>query len=263
MLRLPLSLFLLALLPLSACEQNGSPRLETEADSLAFRVTEGVGGLAAWESLPGLEWEWVVVRDSSELVRTRHVWDKRGDRVRTEWAGGEDSAFVAVFDPVTFSEDAPTGQVALNGAALSGEAATERLVEAHGRFVNDGYWLLAPLKVLDEGVIRDVDRRDGFVRLALSFEGVGLTPGDRYWVDVEPVSGAMTGWAYILEGDTSGVERRWQWIEPAVLDTPRGELSLARMKVSEDERTVILTEPRAIAEIDEAEFTDLSPRMGR
>ena len=262
MSRLPLLALALAL---AACETAPQPpSLTNEADSLAWRVTEGVGGLAAWEALPGLEWQWAVVRDSTETVRTRHVWDKKGDRARTEWPGGADSVFVAVFDPTTFDVDAPEGVVSLNGEPLEGEALRERLVEAQGRFVNDGYWLLAPLKVLDGGVIRSVDREDsGFIRLALSFDGVGLTPGDRYWIDVEPVTGAMTGWSYVLEGDTSGVPQAWEWVQPTTVDTPAGPLTLARMKVSGDERTVILTEPRALAEIDEAEFTDLRPRLGR
>lgn len=246
---------------LVACQPDPVPRLENSADSLAYRVTEGVGGLAAWSSLHGMSWEWAVVRDSVEVIRTRHVWDKQGDRARVEWPAGLDSVLVAVFRPGTFDLEAPTGDVALNGVLLDGEEATARLVDAHGRFVNDGYWLLAPLKVLEPGVRRALDQTTGADRLALSFDGVGLTPGDRYWIEVEPVSGAMTGWSYILEGDTT--LSRWQWADPASLTTEAGLLSLPRMKISDDERTIILTEPTALVELDETEFTDLTPRLRR
>lgn len=252
---LPLCLGLL----LVGCSDPSRPRLETPADSLAFRVTESAGGLAAWEALPGLAFEWAVVRDSAEVARTRHVWDKRGDRVRSEWPAGADSVFVAVYQPSRFDADAPEGQVALNGVALVGPEAAERLTEANGRFVNDGYWLLAPLKVLDPGVRRAVEVRDGLDQLALSFDGVGLTPGDRYWIEVDEVSGAMTGWSFRLE---SGNEGQFDWIEPVTLDTPDGPLTLSRMKVSPD-GGVILTEPSPLFEIDETEFTDLTPRLGR
>ncbi len=227
---------------------------------MAFRVTESAGGLRAWESLPGLAFEWAVVRDSVEVVRTRHVWDKRGDRVRSEWLGGQDSTYVAVFQPSRFDPNAPEGSVALDGLEVVGPEAAERLVEANGRFVNDGYWLLAPLKVLDPGVRRTVEARDGFDRLALGFDRVGLTPGDRYWIEVEDVSGAMTGWSFQLE---SGNEGRFQWVDPVELDTPDGPLFLARTKVSDDGQSLILTEPTALLEIDETEFTDLRPRMKR
>lgn len=246
------------LVGVAGCQTPGEPRLETSADSLAFRVTEAAGGLRAWESLPGLEFEWAVVVDSSERIRTRHVWDKADGRVRSEWPAGEDSVVVAVFRPEEFDPDAPVGQVALNGVALAGPEAAERLVEANGRFVNDGYWLLAPLKVLDPGVRRAVEARDGADHLALTFDGVGLTPGDRYWMEVDPVSGAMTGWSYELENGGTG---RWQWVEPAQIETDEGPLYLTRMRISDDDQTVILTEPTGLLEVDEAEFTDLSPRL--
>ena len=251
-------LVLLAL-TLAACESPDAPRLETPADSMAWRVTEGAGGLRAWNALPGVEFEWAVVQDSAERVRTRHVWDKTKDRVRSEWPVGQDSVAVAVYDLVDFDPEAPTGMVAINGRQLTGPGATERLAEANGRFVNDSYWMLAPLKVLDRGVRRAVERRDGFDRLALSFDGVGLTPGDRYWIDVDDVTGSMTGWSYLLEGSDS--EGSWEWLEPTQLDTPEGSLSFSRMKVNRADSTAILTEPRVLETIDETEFTDLRPRL--
>jgi len=244
--------------PLGACGGPAPPPLATAADSLAFQITEGAGGLAAWDALRGLEFEWAVVRDSAELARNRHVWDKHGDRARTEWRAGADSVMVAVFTPSTFDPDAPTGRVGLDGTELTGPAASERLVEAYGRFVNDGYWLLAPLKVFDPGVRRSLDTGSGFDRLAIAFDSVGLTPGDRYWIETDPVTGGMTGWSYILQ---SGNEGAWEWLDPTELETKAGPVVLARTKVSADGRSVIFTEPRALTEIDEAEFTDLMPRL--
>ncbi|MGB3542956.1 hypothetical protein [Rubrivirga sp.] len=254
-------LVLICAVVLSACGNPSAPRLETAADSLAFDITEGMGGLEAWDKMHGLEWEWAVVRDSVELVRTRHVWDKHGDRVRVEWPGGQDSMWVAVLSPSTFDDAAPTGQVALNGSVVSGPEAAERLTEANGRFINDGYWLYAPIKVLDPGVNREIDPTPMGDRLALTFESVGLTPGDRYWIDVDSGSRSMTGWSYVLEGSDEP-ESRWTWTDPVTLTTEAGPVTLARMKVAEDEQTIILTEPTALDEIDETEFTDLTPRLG-
>jgi hypothetical protein len=168
---------------------------------------------------------------------------------------------VGVLSPSTFDPDAPVGEVAVNGVTLTGAEREERLVQAHRRFVNDGYWLLAPLKTLDPGVRRSVDSTSIRQVLALSFEGVGLTPGDRYWLDVDPVSGAMTGWTYQLEGDST--QSRWQWIDPIDIPTPEGPLRLATLKVKDGEGTIILTDPRAVDEVDETAFTDLAPRSGR
>lgn len=245
------------LLALVGCGSPDAPRLDTAADSLAFRVTEAAGGLDTWEALPGIAFEWAVVRDSVEVVRNWHVWDKRGDRVRSEFLIGEDSVVVAVFSPSAFDPETPLGQAALNGTMLSGDAAAEQLTGAQSRFVNDGYWLLAPLKVFDPGVVRAVESRDGRIGLALSFESVGLTPGDRYWLAVDDASGATTGWAFVLE---SGNEGDFVWLDPIELDTPLGPLSFATEKASRAGGSAILTEPQALQEIDEALFTDLTPR---
>lgn len=249
-------LSLALVLALVGCQSPGQPRLETAADSLAFQVTEGAGGLEAWDALPALAFDWAFVRDSAELIRVHHLWDKANDRSRVEWPGGQDSVFVAVFSPSTFDPEAPEGQAALNGTPLAGADLSERLVEGHRRFINDGYWLLAPLKTLDPGVRREVDvnGRD----LALSFENVGLTPGDRYWIELDPVIGSMTGWRYQLQNDTS--QTRWQWLNPTEVPTAEGPLSLATLKVRDGGGAIIYTEPVAVETIDETMFTDLSPR---
>ncbi len=254
-------LFLLPALALSlaACGSPDSPRLETAADSLAWRVTEGAGGLKAWNALPGVAFEWAVVQDTVERIRTRHVWDKKKNRVRSEWPVGQDSIAVAVYELEGFDPDAPAGQVAINnGAVLTGQDATDRLAEAHARFVNDSYWMIAPLKVLDPGVRRDLDNDGVFERLAISFDGVGLTPGDRYWIEVDDVTGSMTGWSYLLESQGEG---EWDWLDPITMDTEGGPVSISRMKVNRADSTAILTEPTVLETIDETEFTDLTPRL--
>ena len=243
---------------LGACDSPDSPRLETPADSMAWRVTEGAGGLKAWNALPGIAFEWAVVQDSTERIRTRHVWDKQGERVRSEWPVGTDSIAVAVYTLNGFDPSAPTGTSAINGRVLTGAEASERIAEANGRFVNDSYWMLAPLKVLDPGVRRAIERRGGFDRLALSFDGVGLTPGDRYWIEVDDVTGSMTGWSYQLEGSGEG---DWDWTESTLLDSQEGPITIARMKVNRADSTVILTEPTLLESLDETEFTDLRPRL--
>ena len=241
---------------LAACSEPPGPRLETAADSLAFSVSEAAGGVAAWNALPALAFDWAVVVDSTERLRVHHLWDKAGDRSRVEWPVGEDSVVVAVISPSTFDPDAPEGQAAINGVPLEGEALAERLVSAHRRHINDTYWLLAPLKTLDPGVLRETSL-DGRM-LVLTFDGVGLTPGDRYEIETEPGTGSMTAWTFVLEGDTA--RSRWEWIQPAEVEGPGGPLRLATLKVKDGEGTVIITDPRPVAELDETAFTDLEPR---
>ena len=251
-------LFLLGLASLVGCTSPNRAPIETAADSLALRITQASGGLDAWDRLPVLRFDWTVGNDSTEFVRNRHLWNKAADLYRVEWSIGEDSVLVAVFNPSTFNPDAPEGQVALNGDTLSGAAKTERLAEAHGRFINDSYWLLAPLKVLDPGARRELAPDSGRGVLAMSFEGVGLTPGDRYWIETDPETSLMTGWTYILESNEDGIPTRWQWTDPQLV--PDTDLLLPIRKVRDGRQ--IVTELFEPPPPDAGTFTDLMPRLG-
>lgn len=219
-----------------------------------------MGGLDAWASLPVLRFDWAAVRDSSEAARRFHLWDRHGDRYRVEWTAGEDSAYVALFSPSTFSPHMPEGTVALNGQTLVGDDQAEALARAYEVYVNDTYWLLAPLKTMDPGVQRALAPDSGDAVLALSFDNVGLTPGDRYWLHTDARTGTMTGWSYRLEGDTT--TGRWAWTSPQTVETPRGPVTLPTVKTNLDSGTRILTVP-APPPSDETLWTDLTPRLTR
>jgi hypothetical protein len=73
---------------------------------------------------------------------------------------------------------------------------------AYARWVNDSYWLLAPLKLKDHGVsVADEGTKeiDGAKRqvLRLSFATVGLTPNDQYRLYVDPETKRVTAWDYM------------------------------------------------------------------
>ena len=84
---------------------------------------------------------------------------------------------------------------------LAEPASDEDAKAAYARWVNDSYWLLAPLKLKDRGckvVDLGVKKFDDTVRalLRLSFEKVGLTPGDQYLLYVDPKTELVTSWDY-------------------------------------------------------------------
>lgn len=252
------SFLFLGLAILAGCTSSSDRvPIETAADSLAMRITLASGGLDAWDKLPVLRFDWAVQNDSAETFRRYHLWNKAADLYRVEWPVGEDSTLVAVFSPSTFDPDAPTGQVAINGDTLSGDEKAEQLVSAHGRYINDSYWLLAPLKVLDPGVRRELAPDSGLGVLAMSFEGVGLTPGDRYWIESDPETGLMTGWTYVLQSSQDGTPTRWDWTDPRLI--PDTDLLLPIRKVSDGRQIVTeLFEPPVP---DAGTFTDLTPRL--
>jgi hypothetical protein len=260
-------LFSLAIAVLSGCidaprdaAPAPSPALTSAADSLAMRIVEAGGGMAAFDALPALRFDFAVIRDSAESSRNLHLWDRRAGRHRLEWTAG-DSLLVALFDTEGAADGIPAnGQVYFQGIALDSAGSGLRLAEAYRRFINDMYWLLAPLKVFDSGVTRGLatDSADADTEvLTLQFADVGLTPGDRYWMRADRETGAMVSWSYVLQSGRIGSHA---WTDPWTLETPAGRLSLPARKSALGGTTTIVT-PVAPAELDAASFTDPGPRL--
>ncbi len=56
-------------------------------------------------------------------------------------------------------------------------------IKAYQKFINDSFWLIAPFKVRDEGVIRSTLQVENGRGLLVTYSSGGLTPGDSYlWI---------------------------------------------------------------------------------
>jgi hypothetical protein len=266
--RLPLALSLLACLlgcadaptptPADAASAPPPVALATRADSIAYRAVEASGGFAAWEALPALRFEFGIEREGQQRVAARHYWNKSHNRYRVEWPGGGDTTYVALFSP--WPDDVRTFA---DGQPLEGGAAEAAAATARRRTINDTYWLLAPLKLFDPGVSRAYapDSSDATTdAIRLSFDGVGLTPGDRYWLFIDRETGELRRWTFLLEGDEA--PRSFRWTAYQTLPGPGGPVYLSARKEATAAPVAILTDGlRAPAAVDSALFTDPSPRL--
>ena len=243
-------------LALAGCASGDpSPTPTTAADSLAMSVIDAHGGWDAWAEADPIRFDWAVQRDTAELVRIRHLWDRAGQRARVEWEVGEDSLAVAVLDLATSAPEAVVGEAFLLGEPAAPEDSL--LEQAYRRFINDSYWMVAPLKTFDPGVTRALapDSASGDTRvLALSFGEVGMTPGDRYWLRVGP-DGGLQAWTYVLEGDTTTTT--WTWNDPT--DVPGTALRVLAAKRRPD-GTAIVTTPLSAPQSSDV-WTSPLPRL--
>lgn len=198
--------FLLALLPATATPAGSDP----QAAALAAQVMQALGGEAAWKKVRFLRFDFAVETDGKIAMSRSHYWDKWTGRYRVEGKGKDGKGFL-----VLMNLDTKQGQAWLDDKPLADAALTEQLERGYGMWVNDTYWLLMPYKLQDPGVrlsmageekIGDADCD----RLQLSFEGVGLTPKDRYWVSVNRTTHLVDRWEYILQ-DEKGPATRWDW----------------------------------------------------
>ena len=72
--------------------------------------------------------------------------------------------------------------------------------------MNDAYWLVMPYKMRDPGVVltlagTEKKGEDAWDKVLLTFEGVGLTPKDRYWVFVNAKTSLVDRWEFVLKGE--------------------------------------------------------------
>src|SRR2546422_9639013 len=59
-------------------------KADPKAAAVAQALTSAMGGQEAWEKLPYVRFDFVVVKDGKEAVRFRHWWDKKNGRDRVE-----------------------------------------------------------------------------------------------------------------------------------------------------------------------------------
>ncbi|MEM8488272.1 MAG: hypothetical protein AAF564_22175 [Bacteroidota bacterium] len=251
---LPAFLFLMAAVVAIGCTQTPSdssadaepmmPAAQTYADSVAHKAYDAMGGVAAFAALPVLRYNFGFDRGGERTVRNKHLWNKHTGDYRLEYTDGQDSSFVVLFNVNTRE-----GTVYLNGETLAEEEQGARLETAYSSFINDSYWLIAPMKMMDPGVNRSLAADSSNAAtdvLHLSFEGVGLTPGDQYWMYVDKATGRLDRWAFVLQGNPDAPARAFDWTDYKTFDTPAGTLSFSERKQSVGAPFALLTDGVAI-----------------
>jgi hypothetical protein len=178
------------------------PGSDPRAVAIADEVMTALGGKSAWDALPGLRWSFGSMLGDSVRSTRRHAWNKRTGEHRVEGVNraGQRYTFIHTVGDTT------TGMAWMNGQKIEGDSLLKLLHRAEALWVNDTYWMLMPYKLRDPGVLLgyvDDTTMNGatYDRLALSFHGVGLTPGDRYRVFVNRMSHRVEYWDMVLEGD--------------------------------------------------------------
>ncbi|MEM1125137.1 MAG: hypothetical protein AAGI71_00695 [Bacteroidota bacterium] len=220
------------------------PVLATYADTLAMRAYEASGGLEAWASVPFLRFDFGVERDGERSVFRHHLWDRQTGAYRVEWSPGEDTTYVAVFDV-----DTQDGDVYLNGDPVTAEVKPDLMAQAYRAYINDTYWMLFPIKLMDEGVNRTYmpDSSQGTTEVIhLTFGNVGMTPGDQYWATIDAATGQVTDWSFVLQSRPEGPARAYTWTDYVTLEAPGGPIEVAQRKQAAGGGVALLTDNVAV-----------------
>ena len=175
-------------------------RSDPRALALVLSCLESMGGSEAWQAVGALRFAFVVERGNQRLGRRIHYWDRQSRRHRVEMKDRRGRSLV-----VSEGLGRADGEALSEGALLAGEDLVTALEEAYAAWVNDTYWLLMPYKTLDPGVTLAYEgpahrNRGKYHRVRLTFDEVGLTPGDVYWAWINDRTRRMDYWSYHLQG---------------------------------------------------------------
>src|SRR5215204_6344856 len=178
---------------------------QPDAVALAEKSIQAIGGKEGFSKLKALRFDFRVERAGAEPRGVKHLWDRANNRDHIE--GNRDGKAIVAWVNLT----SKTGAAWQEGKKLEGDALKEAMDWAYGRWVNDTYWLVMPFKWLDKGVnLEKAPDRDGYNVLHVSFDQVGLTPGDQYWVFLNPKTQMMEKWEFLLQGDKEKAMFDWK-----------------------------------------------------
>ena len=203
---------LLVVAPSASAQANADAR----ATEIAESVMEKMGGASAWEQTRYVRWHF--------FGRRTHYWDKWTGNVRIESENGV----------VLMNIHSMQGRAWNDGMEVTDpDALSEQLEGGYRAWINDSYWMFMPYKLLDPGVtlryMGDGELMDGDDAqvLEMTFDGVGVTPQNRYLVRVSETTGLVEEWSYFRSADDEEPGftlpwAGWQQFGSIMLSTSRG-----------------------------------------
>lgn len=190
-------LFLCFALPLTAqlakAENPPAPSFnmtgsDAKAIQIADEVMRAMGGRKNWDETQYVAWNF--------FGRRMLLWNRYSGDVRIE----VDSMIYLV------NVQTNTGKVKRGNEVLSQPDSIKKYVERGiSTWINDSYWLLMPFKLKDSGVTLKYigEQNDAAGKptdvLQLTFQNVGRTPENKYWVYVDKTARLVTQWEYFLK----------------------------------------------------------------
>lgn len=161
---------------------------------LATDLWKASGG-ESWAKVKEMRFTFAVESEGKTVFSAQHVWNVAAGTDEVTWKDkqGQDHHVTAN----------------LTKPATDGEEKT-----AYARWVNDSYWLMAPLKIRDKGVKVEAagpKELSGVTceTLKLSFDQVGLTPTDQYVFYLDPQTKMPRAWDYFPKTGT-GMQATWE-----------------------------------------------------
>ena len=243
----------------------GGPRLRAEGESrdpksveVTRAMMKAMGGEEAWNSAHFVRFDFKVKEGGKLVEDNAHLWDRKDGRYRFEHATKNGKRQVVLFKIAVYERN-KEGDAYLDGKKLEGDAGRKAVDDAYASYINDSWWLCMPWKWFASGVnLKYLGPQEHGGETAdvveLTFNHVGLTPGDMYHAFVSQKSHLMDYWEYTLQSKERGA---WDW--------QYGEhkgVKLASNHVSSDHKaTINMGDVRILDAVDDSFFADASQSL--
>jgi len=199
---------------------------DASAVALADEVMLAMGGRKAWDTTRHIGWNF--------FGRRTHLWDKQDERVRIDVPA--DSLSMIINLKTKGGSARHKGELVTDLAQLNAF-----LKKGYEWWINDSYWLVMPYKLKDDGVtLKSLEpgattKGKAADKIALTFDGVGVTPDNKYVVYIDKESKLVTQWDFYSEAaDTTA---RFQSLWPSY--KKYGDLLLSGGQIANNKLTDI------------------------
>jgi hypothetical protein len=159
---------------------------DKKANAIVKDMLVAMGGEKNYNATRFIQWD---------FVNRKLAWDKLTGNVRVENPAANQVVLVNI--------NTLKGKVFENGVLVTDENKANALLEkGKNWWINDAYWLVMPWKLQDPGVTLSYVKTDTLATgkladvLQLTFDGVGVTPENKYWVYVGQEDHLVQQWAY-------------------------------------------------------------------
>ncbi|MEO0726059.1 MAG: hypothetical protein AAFZ63_16065 [Bacteroidota bacterium] len=174
-----------------------------QAIEIADEVMEAMGGREAYDNTRFVRWTF--------FGRRTLLWDKWTGRVRIDFAEDDQVMLVNIHTN--------EGKLWRDGAyETNPDTTAQYLQRATSIWINDSYWLVMPYKLKDSGVTLKYLGTEGAAdslehKLQLTFEEVGDTPENKYWVMVSDDTKLVTSWSFFTRFDDESARFATPWAD--------------------------------------------------
>ena len=239
----------------SAFDPKGS---DPGAIAIVDRMQQALGMPDSWKKAHYMEFTFTQARNDTVTGKGRHhCWDTWTGRYRVEGFSRQlGKPYVVIYGNI---EDPASARVWVDGQEQTAD--TTRLKfgkQLRGAFINDSYWLLMPYKMKDPGVhLKSMGVMNDSTTtmkpcdvVQMSFDNVGMTPRDHYWVWIDQASHRVSQWRYFSGDSPTIMTTGWDGYETD------GSLTLSGKRHIDGEPNSIVLKDLVVSEqVKEAAFT--------